>query len=380
MLFYKPTILIATILLAMHLCQAVSASGKPSATSEQTPFKPLSNEAVTLFDAAENGDTPRVKALLDKGMSAKVQAPNGLTPLIMAAMMNHPDTVRLLLDRGADVNAVLNSEGYTGKETALNIAADGSMNILAGAKVPPSPPGYAGHEIQFMKKRLDLMQKWERQTETWAKGYGVIVRMLLDHGADVNAQTRNGDTAIDGAAASGGLAEVQLLLERGARLDLPTHQKDLLDGRSIDGTNGYDALVEATSMYQHQPKVVSLLLEHGANPNAKSTNDLTPLGRASESGDAEVVGMLLKAGADVNAYDGFGRTALMLARGSKHAAVVSLLQQAGAKDIAEGPHTDVTLQKLGHEPNGDTRMQVIVTPRPGSGPVSKKVMTIPKQH
>ncbi|MGI4789137.1 MAG: hypothetical protein ACRYFS_09850 [Janthinobacterium lividum] len=40
---------------------------------------------------------------------------------------------------------------------------------------------------------------------------------------------------------------------------------------------------------------------------------------------------------------------------------------------------DVTLKKLGHEPNRDTRMQVIVTLRLGSGPVSKKVMTIPKQ-
>ena len=338
---------------------------------KQQPVKPLSKQAMALFDAAEKGNTARVQALLAHGVSAKVQALNGLTPLIIASMMNHPSVVKLLLDRGADVNAALRSGGSVGGSTALIMAAGGSMNIMAGAKTPPAPKGYEGHEIAFMQKHPDQFHRWNQKVDEWSKGYVQIVRLLLDHGADLNAQSSLGQTAIDGASASGDAAEVQLLLDRGARLDLPTHQKDLLDGRSIDGTNGYEALVEATSMHQHSPEVVKLLLAHGAKPNAKSTNDLTPLGRASESGDAQVVRMLLDAGADVNAYDGFGRTAIMLARSNRHADVVTLLQRSGAKNLPEGHHTEVTLKRLGQEPNGDTKMQVTVTPRPADKPAPK---------
>ena len=313
---------------------------------KQQPVKPLSKQAMALFDAAEKGDTARVQALLAHGGSAKVQAPNGLTPLIIASMMNHPDTVKLLLDRGADANAAFAPGARISGSTALILATNSFICIMGGAKLPDAPKGYEGHEIEFMKAHPDQMEHWEKQTAEWSKEYGVIARMLLDHGADVNVQSKTGDTAIGNAATSGELDTVRLLLERGARLDLPTHEVDLLNGKSLDATNGYEALAGAASAGQHNPEIIKLLLAHGTKPNARSTNDLTPLGRAAESGDAEVVQMLLDAGASVNAYDPFGRTALMLAQGNKHAEVAALLRKAGAKDLPRGPHDEVTLTPI----------------------------------
>lgn len=366
--FFKETVMLLLpralyCLIALAIGAAVTAPARSQAAHLAHPSsmpaspKPPSKQVLALFDAAERGATPKVKALLDKGVSAKVQAPNGLTPLILASMMNHPDTVKLLLDRGADVNAALRPGGYIGGSTPLIMAASGFTNILAGAKTPPAPPGYEGHEIEFMKKHPGLVKKWEAQTDTWSKGYGVIVGMLTARGADVNAQTTGGMTAIAAAATSGDLETVKLLLDKGARLDLPTYNRAYRSGKPLESTSGYEALTGATSMDQHSPELIKLLLAHGAKPNAVSSNDLTPLGRAAQGGDAQVVQLLLDAGADVNSYDGFGRTALMLAQRNKHADVVALLDKAGAKSLPQGPHDEVTIRELGQRPNGEKVMR-----------------------
>ncbi len=125
--------------------------------------------------------------------------------------------------------------------------------------------------------------------EAWVKGYDVIVRMLVEHGADVNTRATVGMSAIAAASNSGDLEAVKLLLDKGAHLDLPTHETGLLSGKSLERTTGYEAPVGATTQRQHNPGLIKLLLAHGARPNAVSTNDMTPLGRIAEDGDTEIV-------------------------------------------------------------------------------------------
>ena len=59
--------------------------------------------------------------------------------------------------------------------------------------------------------------------------------------------------------------------------------------------------------------VIALLLEAGADVNARSGGGRVPLHSAAGSGSLEHVSLLLKAGADVNARDGVGNTLLHLA-------------------------------------------------------------------
>ncbi len=366
--------LVATLPPVPSLSQVSVSQASDAARSAQktTDSAPPGKQVIALFNAAEQGDTAKVTALLDSGVSVKSQYPNGLTPLILATMMNHPDAVELLLDRGADVNAAFAPGASISGSTALIMATDTFACMMAGAKTPPTPAGYDGHEIEFMKQHPDQVRQWEEKTAAWEKGYGVIVRMLLDHGANVNAQTKMGTTAISNAAESGEMETVRLLLAKGARLDLPVHGIIML-GDKQDATNGYVALAGATSMGQDSPEMVKLLLSHGATPNAKSFYDMTPLGRASESGAAEVVQMLLEAGANVNACDAFGKTALMLAQRNKHAGVVALLRQAGAKDLPEGPHPEVMIQEVKPKTN---RTSKGVETRPDLIPSSDHVYTI----
>ena len=72
-----------------------------------------------LIDAAEKGQTEKVKALLEEGADVNAKAKNGITALMWASACGRTVTVHVLLDAGADVTA---KDKYG--RTALMIAAD----------------------------------------------------------------------------------------------------------------------------------------------------------------------------------------------------------------------------------------------------------------
>ena len=78
-------------------------------------------------------------------------------------------------------------------------------------------------------------------------------------------------------------------------------------------------------------KHVTLLLEHGANINARDNDDSTALAIAGVCEQKEVVELLINRGADVNAKNNFGNTVLAYASLSGRTETVELLKQHGAK-------------------------------------------------
>lgn len=81
--------------------------------------------------------------------------------------------------------------------------------------------------------------------------------------------------------------------------------------------------------------MVKLLLELGADPNARDSGGETPLSMAAFRGRADCVRELLAAKADVNARSKAGWTPLMAAASEGHAEVVRLLLKAGARPVSE---------------------------------------------
>jgi len=174
-----------------------------------------------------------------------------------------------------------------------------------------------------------------------------IVHVLLNHGADINANGPMGCpliSACDGGHGGGHVEIVRLLLEHGA---------------SVYGQDGFNALHEAsngghveivrlllqynvgvnspdsvgwTALHwaNHYPKVIELLLEYGANINIRTDFDDTPLCKASWNGALESVLTLLRHGADVHIRGERNLTPFQMATSNGHREVAQLLLKHGA--------------------------------------------------
>ena len=79
-------------------------------------------------------------------------------------------------------------------------------------------------------------------------------------------------------------------------------------------------------------KIVKLLIDKGADVNAKNNDGWTALIWASRNGYTEIAKLLIDKGADVNAKNNYVWTALMLASRNGYKKVVELLKQYGAKE------------------------------------------------
>lgn len=123
-------ILMTVLLTALASCQRENEEGRSAKTAK------LSEQESALIIAAAAGDTAKVKEMLDQGVSVETRDLDvGLTPLGHAAWFGHIDTARLLIEKGADVNAK-KSDGTSVLviATMRNHKDLANMLIKAGAK------------------------------------------------------------------------------------------------------------------------------------------------------------------------------------------------------------------------------------------------------
>jgi len=151
-----------------------------------------------IWDAASVGATARVAELLDADPGLlNAYAPDGFFPLALAAFFGHPETVKLLLARGADVGQAARNPM---KIQALHSAVTNSLETVkmlvdAGAPVnAKQDKGYAPLH------------------EAVNRGDVEMTRYLLAHGADPKQQNDDGKSAI-GIAADKGNQDILKLLK-----------------------------------------------------------------------------------------------------------------------------------------------------------------------
>jgi hypothetical protein len=148
------------------------------------------------------------------------------------------------------------------------------------------------------------------------------LKLLADRGANLKV-SKGGFTPLSAATRSGDLDTVRFLLDQGADVGARTK-------------SGYTALYGAAS-WPDNAAIVSLLLDHGADPKTKveisglAADVFTPVMAAAMRGDVEALKPLLDRAADVNIQGGdFGRTALLMATTTGREDVVKLLLDKGA--------------------------------------------------
>ncbi|KAH0543141.1 hypothetical protein FGG08_002486 [Glutinoglossum americanum] len=255
------------------------------------------NETPALFRAVEQGHISVIRLLLSKGANIEATDKNQRTVLFPAVLRANHGVVKLLLDEGrANVNA---RDAANLRTPLLHLAAE--------------KPGASAN-----RRRTSISSNSADSGEAQDQ----IIQLLLGRpDIDLEAKDRLGRTALHWAAVcrSENLMRRLLLGSSGRRADLRVRTPRGKTALHLAAAHGHAG-------------IVGILLEHGADCKATSDGEWTALHMAAEKGHTEVVRVLLHSEANINAPTARGTTPLHWASSNGHAEVVRLLlSQPGIK-------------------------------------------------
>ncbi|KAK1456261.1 hypothetical protein CMEL01_16529 [Colletotrichum melonis] len=248
-----------------------------------------------LYVAAKEGTLSMVEFLVKRGADVNIRTDvKGLTPLYGATLQSRPEVVEYLLSKGADVTIPSKARNWSPLEGAYDYPA-----VMAHLVTKAWPPPDYHRVAEFGDTQCTAL--------FLAATYGKTesVRLLLKHGdpdieftpsSDIEkekADTR-GYTALAVASLYSHMEIVRLLLEHGANVN-----------HRIPGTS-------LTPLHlAHSGDTLAVLLEYGADKEAKDDNGYTPLFYAVTKQDSSLTQRLVNAGANFKATDNWGHTALL---------------------------------------------------------------------
>jgi len=172
-------------------------------------------------DAAMRGDRETVRALLQKGADANAARGDGMTALHWAAERGDAEMADMLIYAGANAKAVTR----IGEYTPLHIASRGGHTAVvekllkAGANVNARTTNSGATSLHLAA----------------ASGNTELIALLLDHHAEVNAlETESGQTPLIFAAAQNRVNAIKVLLKRGADPSIASKVLDIVaEGRLV---------------------------------------------------------------------------------------------------------------------------------------------------
>ena len=341
------------------------------------------NGETPVMYAARNGNPEAINVLVRAGADVnRAENLRGTTALMWAAEQKHPEAVKALLDRGADFRARSGPAGLPRNYMAMkvlagNVEAARKRRLAAAAagrtyseqleyerKIgvntggrgsvpgdpqalalgPPSAPQRGGargaaadapttQDDDVIVAGLVGSGGGGLTALVFAAREGDLksAQLLLDAGADVNQTTEYGWTPLLTATNNRHYKLGAYLIDRGADVNLAnrggwTPLYLATDNRNIEGGDYPVPLPDTDHL-----EFINILLEKGANPNARIKDDTlsrtiftmqwffesgaTPFVRAAQSGDTDLLKLLLKYGADPKIPTDYGDTALTAAGG-----------------------------------------------------------------
>ncbi|KAJ7019589.1 ankyrin repeat-containing domain protein [Mycena alexandri] len=295
-------------------------AGAPSvqlAADTRASFKPSSHTVVDAYEdaqaAAESGHESIIKLLIDRGADMNTGATRAL---VAASKGGRESIINLLIDRGADMKTgatrALVAASKGGHESIVQLLIDHGADVNAGGRRALVAASEGGHESVAYGQHQQA-------------GMRALFKLLVDRGAGLNAG------ALMAASAGGHESVVRLLIHYGA-----------------DVNAGAPRALVAASQVGHE-SIVRLLIDHGADVNADAAYALVA---ASKGGHESIVQLLIDRGADVNADAVHAPRALVAASKGGHESIVQLLIDRGADvnaDAVHAPRALVAASKGGHE-------------------------------
>ena len=268
------------------------------------------------------GSLDDVKILVSRGADVNAVDNDGYTPLHMAAMSGYPDKAKYLLEKGANLQALTKSGA-----TPLHLAAERRrfdpvlLDLLIG------PPDHSNVNVRDSEGRTPLWRAADAENAD-------SVKWLIDHGADPNIANSRGEQPLDRALLLDYMKVAETLCDNGGSPNAITEDGVTVLAKAIDrGKKGQ----------------LEFLLAHKGDPNAKFQGGRTALHFAARKTNEAASKALLAAGADINATDEEGHTPLDYVDVSSGAEFAAWFKSQGAK------HGEPKA-----EPNGDTVLHRVV--------------------
>lgn len=226
----------------------------------------------------------------------------GKTPLIIAVGNSYIDTAKILIENGANINAV-DIEGWSALSYAVNNGDIESAKLLLENKAKIKDELLIAIKSPIVESRINMM------------------KLLIDNKANINYTDENGFNPLNIAIESGDMELTKFLITNGANVN-----SLMQDGVSLIGY----------AIAQNNMDLLQILIENGANVNYTNGDSWadTPLKTASRLGLDNVVRILLTRNVDINAVDINGNTALHTAALNSQLSVVKLL-------LEKNPNLDI---------------------------------------
>lgn len=255
-----------------------------------------------LLYAAREGCTECVKLLIEAGADINKTDPESVTPLLMATLNARWDSARLLIEAGA----WLDKWDYYGR-FPLYGAVDYNTLPHGGR------PDRLSDDLTTSLEVMEMILEKGGNPNLQLKLFPPYRNLGADRGAD--GLLRTGTTALFRAARGADIPAMKLLLEHGALVELPQEN----DVTPLIVAAGYRASpIDTRGRFRTEAqaiKATQLLLDHGADVNARTDIGQTALFGAATNGWSDMVKLLVAHGADVTAVDSSGNTVVDAAMG-----------------------------------------------------------------
>jgi ankyrin repeat protein len=315
-------------------------------------------ELAPLHVAASEGNAQLVKLLLDEGASPDLPGRNGETPLLMASRKGCADCIQALIARGAKVNVrektfdltPLMLASWSGSEKSVDHLLRAGADVKAQTRLGPMPKfvdpgaGRASHGDGILRGGVpERGSRPPRAGQMTAlhyaarEGHTGVVTLLLANGARIEDAEANGVRPLLLAIMNDHAETARYLIERGADVNADdwygrTPLWAAVDIRNVELDGELNTQVADR---EGALGIIRLLLERGANPNARTRESppgriwlmqagslswvdftgQTPFLRAALAGDVTTMRLLLENKADPNIATFGGTTPLMAAAG-----------------------------------------------------------------
>ena len=249
------------------------------------------------------------KKLIEYGADVNAKNFRGETALMVSCseLSDNDDIINLLLDNGAKVNDVSLT-----KDSALMLASINSKVLAVKILVE------RGADVNIRNREGETALS--KACRTMANNYDVV-ELLVDSGSDVNNRDNYGCNPLIWASLWARDRKdkiIEKLLENGADVNYA----------GIPGKNENTALM--CLCRNNNLDMVKKILEYGANPNQNGGFGSSPLTAACKVNNIDMVRELIKYGADVNKVGELGKTPLIMASEVNNKEMVRELLELGA--------------------------------------------------